>query len=548
MIFTVIFNFFLLSVLIGYSFAFNRFINPNKTDIYNLDILYGLFILIFISLFLNFFFPLKLFFYLVTIIGFLFFVEGWIKKKIKIKLYIHFLILFSLILVTYRHGDNVDSPMYHLQIIKWLQNEKIFFGLSNLEIRFGSNSLWFSLFSLLKFKINNFNSIYTFNLIPFSILFYQVFNKENKLSYTFITLTISFILLFSFLHPFLNGVILNHLHNTEVDTVGMVFFILSFYLFLKFIENASIQNLRILIICSAICFFTKLSYVAVALFPLIAIIKFYGKNLFDLLKEKLILLIILFLSLWLIKNFIISGCLIFPISSTCFNVSWSPGIEEINKYSNVVKGFARDTRDRLRYLDFNHTIYTYNWFIPWFKDYFLNTALIKISSSILLLSSILVIAFNKFNLFHDTFLKNKINYIIVCFIFFPNTYVWLQAPEIRFGWGFLICFSCYPLSILIYNFKFLNTFKVNILKYLTILFFLLLVIDNRSNFTLNNILNPYEKKIDYSNIIKIKNINGFDFYKSKNWKCYDFRSICVNSVKKKYDIKRKHGYLILKTD
>tara|TARA_B110000977_G_C10928991_1_gene436296 strand:- start:481 stop:861 length:381 start_codon:yes stop_codon:yes gene_type:complete len=126
--------------------------------------------------------------------------------------------------------------------------------------------------------------------------------------------------------------------------------------------------------------------------------------------------------------------------------------------------------------------------------------------------------------------------------------VWLQAPEIRFGWGFLICFSCYPLSILIYNSKFLNTFKVNILKYLTILSFLLLVIDNRSNFTLNNILNPYEKKIDYSDIIKIKNINGFDFYKSKNWKCYDFRSICVNSVKKKYDIKRKHGYLIFKTD
>ena len=151
--------------------------------------------------------------------------------------------------------------------------------------------------------------------------------------------------------------------------------------------------------------------------------------------------------MWLIKNFIISGCLIFPISSTCFNVNWSPGIEEINEYSKVVKGFARDTRDRLRYLDFNHTIYTYNWFIPWFKDYFLNTALIKISSSILLLSSILVIVFYKLNLFHNVFLKNKIDYIIICLIFFPNIYVWFQAPEIRFGWGLLICFSCYPLSI-----------------------------------------------------------------------------------------------------
>ena len=86
----------------------------------------------------------------------------------------------------------------------------------------------------------------------------------------------------------------------------------------------------------------------------------------------------------------------------------------------MVKGFARDTRDRLRYLDFNHTIHTYNWFIPWFKDYFLNTALIKISSSILLLSSILIIVFSKLNLFNDFFLKNKMNYIIVCFNFFPK--------------------------------------------------------------------------------------------------------------------------------
>ena len=67
----------------------------------------------------------------------------------------------------------------------------------------------------------------------------------------------------------------------------MVFFILSFYLFLKFIENASIQHLRILIICSSICFFTKLTYVAVVLFPLVAIIKFYGKNLIDLLQRKI---------------------------------------------------------------------------------------------------------------------------------------------------------------------------------------------------------------------------------------------------------------------
>ena len=34
--------------------------------------------------------------------------------------------------------------MYHHQIIKWLSNYKITLGLTNLEIRFGDNSLWFN--------------------------------------------------------------------------------------------------------------------------------------------------------------------------------------------------------------------------------------------------------------------------------------------------------------------------------------------------------------------------------------------------------------------
>lgn len=549
MIFTTIFNLFLIFVLVGYSFAFNRYINPNKTEIHNLDILYGLFILIITSLILNFFLPLKFFFYLVVIVGFCFFIEALIKKKIKINFYIHFIILFSLIFIIYTHGDNADSPMYHLQIIKWRHTEKIVFGLSNLEMRFGSNSLWFGMFSLLQFKFNNFNSIYTLNLIPFSVLFYQVFKKENKLSYVLIILTISFILLFSFLHPAKNGVILHQLHNTEIDTVGMVFFILSFYLFLRFLENDEIKNLRILIICSAICFFTKLSYSAVIFFPLFAIIKFYKENLIDLFKEKLNLIILIVLLLWLIKNFIISGCLIFPISLTCFNVGWSPGVEEIDTFSKVIKGFARDTRDRLRYLDFNHTIYTYNWFIPWFKDYALNTALIKISFFIIFLSSIFMIIFNKFNLYDDTFLKIKKTYIIIFLIFFPSIYVWFQAPEIRFGLGLIITFCCYPLSILIYHFKFFNKFKINSLRYSAILLFLFLIFDNKSNFTLNKILNPYEKIINYSHIVKIKTVNGFDFYKNnKRWQCFDFREICVNTVKEKYNIKREYSYLILRND
>ena len=141
------------------------------------------------------------------------------------------------------------------------------------QIHYGSVS-----FSLLKFNLYNFNSIYIFNIIPFSILIYQVYEKKNYLSYYFICFSIVFILFFSFLHPFFNGVILNHLHNTELDTVAMVFFILSFYLFLKYFENKNENTLKLLFLSSAICFFIRLSYSGVVVFPILIIFLFYKKK------------------------------------------------------------------------------------------------------------------------------------------------------------------------------------------------------------------------------------------------------------------------------
>ena len=544
MIFSAAINLYLIVVLTGFSFAFKNFINQKEVEIYNLDILYGFFLLIFSSLFLNFFFPLKYFLFIIIIIGTFFFIKGAIKKKIKINLFYHFVILFSFTFIIYKNGFNVDTPMYHLQIIKWLNSEKIIFGLSNLEIRFGSNSLWFNIISLLQFKYKNFNSIYTFNLIPFSILIYQLVNTKKKLSYIFLALSTSFILLFSLLHPFLNGVILNHLNNTEVDTVGMVFFILTFFLFLKYFENENIENLRLLITCSIICMTIKLSYFGVIVFPLFALFKFYKNNLIGLFKDKLNLLMILFIFLWMIKNLIISGCLVFLVNFTCFSLPWSPGLEEIETYSKVVKGFARDTRERLKYLDFQYTIESFKWFLPWFKDYALNNAFLKIFAFITFASSFMLILFSSLNLFVNSFYKNKYYYLTFLFLILPNFYVWFNAPETRFGWGTIITFCCFLLSVVIYHFKYLKKLSFLSVKFSIFIFLFLLLFDNKSNLSVKNLMDPYVKNINYSKIIKVKNYDGFDIYKSTNWKCYDFDKICINTLKDDYKIIKKYNYLI----
>ena len=75
--------------------------------------------------------------------------------------------------------ERIDSSMYHHQIIKWIYNYKISLGLTNLEIRFGDNSLWFYFLSLFQFKFKGFNSIHIINIIPFSILTYEIKTKKH---------------------------------------------------------------------------------------------------------------------------------------------------------------------------------------------------------------------------------------------------------------------------------------------------------------------------------------------------------------------------------
>ena len=112
-------------------------------------------------------------------------------------------------------------------------------------------------------------------------------------------------------------------------------------------------------------------------------------------------------------------------------------------------------------------------------------------------------------------------------------------------WGTIITINCYLLSILLFYNIFIKIRYINI-KIFCNFHNCIIVYDNRNNFSLNALLHPYLKKMDYSKIIKIYEINDRNIYRSLNWKCYDFKEICVNSTKNKYFLEEKFGYLIFK--
>ena len=159
MLLAIFSNYLLLLVILGYSFLLKKIaFNSSDVVIKNIDILYGLSLIIFISLFFNFFYPLIFLKPITIIVGFSIFIYATYKRIFKINFFLYFIIVFFSTFIAFYSKINVDSPMYHLQIIKWLSFHKISFGLSNLEIRLGFNSTWHSLIALLDLSIYKFST------------------------------------------------------------------------------------------------------------------------------------------------------------------------------------------------------------------------------------------------------------------------------------------------------------------------------------------------------------------------------------------------------
>ena len=542
----MILNYLILTLIIfsffGYSIFFKKYLFYNKLNfnhIFIYDIFIGFsFIFIFAFIF-NIILPLIYLTELFLLIGLIFLF--YFRRKIKIDRDVpfFFLVLFAIIFINYNTSTIYDSNLYHIQILNWSSFYKIIFGLSNLEIRFGTNSFWqliLSIFNNPKYKVQ---VLYILNCVPISILisqFYSTSFENNKLSSIFIFSCLNFILLFSIIHPISNGFILNSIRSPEVDTVAMCFFIFSVYFFLKYFEDFRESDYIYCFLFSSLSAITKISHIGVMLLPF---------ALFVLTKKKfnrtLFVCCILFI-LWSLKSFILSGCWVFPISSTCYpEFIWSTPINEIKLHSDTISSYPRaQSANPLRIMDFPYTLYSLEWFFPWIKTYFLATSFFVIFLSIIFISlAVFVLTYTQRS---NKIYKEKIFYIFIVF-YLINLYIWFKAPELRYGYGLFISLCCLSFS---YSFKiFIDKFNLlKKFKFFPIILILILIIQNYKNI---NFLNETNKiKFDNSNIKFFKKIDDVEFYKStvNRGFCNDFVSPCL-IYPKKFSIKKQNNYKII---
>ena len=528
--------------ILGYTALFKRLIFYEvNLKIYNIDFIYGYSLLISISILFNFFLPLKHITLIFLILGYIFFFYFLLKKIYVINFVTLLLACFFLIFISHGNGISYDSQLYHLQTIQLNNNYKTIFGIGNLQPHYGMNSSWHSFLGLINYNYKNVNLIYLANISLFALFINELFSKNfdinKRLSNAFLALSILYIFSYSYFHPYGNGTILNNLGSPEADTVSMVFFILALYLFLLNIESKTINHFYLFSLSIFLIITIKISYIGIFLFFIYII---YNKNK-NYYFNKINFFILISTLLWFVKSIFLTGCLIFPIKQSCIKTSWSMNFDSVEGYSKIIQSFARDTPLRAKFTDFDFTLNSYQWVIPWFKEYFLNTEFLYISFLIIIINIIILLVIFFFKNYNNN-INIENTYFFVIVILFLNLIIWMRAPEIRFGYGSIISLVSLLSAMILIKFK---------LKMINKFFYYIVILLSFVPITLKNKDNFYTFK-DYS---FVRNFITSDFkmiYKTNNYKVYQPNSSFCNNFNGfctyqgyKVSIDNKNNYLFI---
>ena len=387
-----------------------------------------------LTLLLNFFFSLKillpyfLFIFLgVVLINFYEKLSFDVDPKNLILLYLFIpLILF---ISSYGMRLHFDATDYHLISQNWIRSSKIVFGLSNVYAGYG----WSTIYEYIQanFWFNkNFIYLHYIN-VSFFVCFYQfiyanIFSSKNK----FLKIACTNLLIFGFLDNFGFGgggntfLLLQTVGKPDL-TSGIIFTITGLLLFKYLLFHEEINTQEFFFICLFSLFAFQLKILnSILIFLLVPFIYKYLKgsniSLFSLLKNNL--LILLFFILYLIKNIIITGCLIFPISQTCItNLSWTD--------KDFIKNYAEGVRinnfgiSNLSELNFSE------WYISW-----INNAYNFNVYRNLLLSLLVIVIINKF-LTSSYEVKVQNIYFLRFFQLFSILFFFYSGPTVRYGLG-----------------------------------------------------------------------------------------------------------------
>ena len=463
------------------------------------------------------------------------------KKLIK---YNFIIAILSTLLLLYANINRPDAALYHLPFVSVLNEHKIIIGLGNIHSRFGHISIIQYLSAI------NYNFLFGLNgiSIPLAVIisFFVVFFYRKVLtSFKLNSLNLDFYFcLFVSIYIFYK---VNRYSSYGNDAVTHLCF---FYLIRLILIDNSYKQLSLIILICVFIFLNKSTYLLVFLFPLI--IYFYNKIYLD--RKKTMKLFFsfssFFLLLWILKNILISGCLIFPIHKSCIQgLKWTEKIEKIEQIAQDgeawSKGWPQNKNTTLTTEEFNKN---FNWLQPWMSSHAKYIAITMLPYLFFLIILNIYFRDNKKKLH-----VNNINYYLCLVLSTLLTLIFfLKFPLYRYGYSYLITLI---ILLSLFYYKQFNHNKVIRFTGIMLIIFPLVFFGKQvqryyERYSVEYINKPWPNIYSLNdNKINIKklaiNYNGLNIYESLN-ECSYSKSVCTNyRLNKNIKIDKKLTYFII---
>ncbi len=528
----------------------NKFFKKNEVDIF-LKILIGYSLIGLIALIIHFFFKINNFISVIIIlIAILFFINNY--SSINKKEYFTLLILIPLIgflLIAYSNHA-IDANMYHHPYVSYLNSEKIIFAIANIQFRFGHISFLQYAQSIVTNDYLSKISLASINIIFYICFIYFMFTKIYKtklLNYSFLISVI----ITSFL-------LIKYARYREYGN-DLIPLLVCFYFFIKIIDTEKLNpniNKNLLNFSFPFAVFMlvhKISFI----FSSLIFLPIFNFSKFKFLKDLnyIYLLIFLIVSIaWLIKNYITTTCLVYPVEFTCVkNSSFAlGGVSDPIKAAWLTEIWAKGFIDNPNWknLDLNEYIKGFNWTATWFKGHFVK--ILEIISPLLIIISMSTVymLLKKKEFLDKKIKKNNLNIFKYLWVMiFLGLFIWFyKAPIFRYGSFYILSFVCVSFVLILGYFY-------NLKKAKNLIFFKTIVIVSLAFFIVKNGMRinssefkmfPKTDNIEYLKKIDLKNNSDLSLYTVTNGVCYYSKKICSHETPKSIKVLNFGNYFVIK--
>ncbi len=325
--------------------------------------------------------------------------------------------------------NNPDTALYHAQAIRWIETYRLVPGLANLHDRLGFNSSWLVLNAAFSFSFLGIQSFHlASSFITLAVTIYFLEGPRNLLQEGFSKSGLIKTLFIAFPFYFYNS----EMSSPSADLPAFLLILVVVALWVeKHEKSADKFNLESVVLSSFSVFAltVKLSALPIALAAAWIVARgFFRKDYGRAFALGLTDLVIL--TPWLVRNVALSGYLVFPLYQIdLFPVDWKYPKESAETLARTISTFARFPVKNWR--QFSGLSFR-EWFPIWFENLTRNQQLIFLLAAL----SPFSLLFGKLFRVDRNTLKAYSPIALICWI--GVVYWLLAAPDIRFGYGYLL--------------------------------------------------------------------------------------------------------------